>query len=82
MMRATSELASRLQNSTPHQQEALAPYVLFNVLQVHIHSGSSAESGFEPGTQARDLTTATFRCQGQTPRSSPPTLFYACHTFD
>ncbi|GBL82232.1 hypothetical protein AVEN_252417-1 [Araneus ventricosus] len=42
-------------------QRAFGHYIWFSEQQVHIHGGSSVESGFQPETllpQSRDLTTA------------------------
>ncbi|GBM43002.1 hypothetical protein AVEN_88604-1 [Araneus ventricosus] len=60
MTRTTPELTPPLQTSTPHQREDVWPLRMIWRAAVPIHSGSSVESVFEPGTlrpQGRDTTT-------------------------
>ncbi|GBM94821.1 hypothetical protein AVEN_26532-1 [Araneus ventricosus] len=62
MARTTS-----LQTSTPHQREDVWPPRMIQRATGPIHDGSSAESGFEPGTlrpQRQDLTTRPLRPHG------------------
>ncbi|GBL88708.1 hypothetical protein AVEN_195683-1 [Araneus ventricosus] len=60
MTRMTPKLALPLQPSAPHQREDIWPLGMIERATDPIHSGSSGESGFEPGTlrpRSRNLTT-------------------------
>ncbi|GBM20440.1 hypothetical protein AVEN_5533-1 [Araneus ventricosus] len=64
MTRATLELASLFQNSTPHRWEDVWPLRLTSRETDSINGGSSVEKGFEPGTfwlRGRNLTTRPTR---------------------